>query len=314
MFISKTNEAKIHPVLNNLAIYYPQTGLIAEKVAPVLKVEEGQEDGEYPIFSSKTGIQGGIETVRALGTRASTFDWKITLGSYHAEEHSLEKAIDWREFKKFKNHLDLAKTTQEATLELLLTSYEVRVATLLTTTGNYGSSSYYTSLSGTQCWDDFVNSDPEADIETAREAVGLGAAEPNTIVIPVNVWRTARRHPAIRAIMKEENNSQLTEDGFPKKLFGLNALFAGGRQNTVLPGATESISRIWGDNVWVGVVAPRPSKKAMTFAYSIRCEGMKSETYEDKPRKSDVIRIQHAIQAEEICCNTAGYLIQNTIT
>lgn len=312
MFITKSNEAKIHPVLQTLSISYPQQGLVASKLCPIIDVGEENENGQYFTFD-KANIQGGIECLRAYGAQAGTYDWTLSPTSYHCDEYSLEKPIDWREFKQWANYMDLAKITQEITLEILLLQYEVRVATLLTSTANYASSSYYTTLSGTSQWDDYVNSDPEADIETAREQVALGGAEPNAVAIPVNVWRKIRRHPAIRALIKETSNAELTEDGFPKKLFGLDAYYPGSRQNTAMPGASESISRVWSDYVWVGVVNPRPSKRTISFAYTLQAQGTKIETYEDAKRKSDVIRVQQGIQVEKVVANTAGYLIADVL-
>ena len=312
MFISKDQEAKIHPVLTELSIAYPQTGLVAEKLCPPVDVGEENEDGTFFKFS-KANLQGGYDDIRAYGARANTYDWRLEDDSYHCEEHTLEKPIDWREFKKFKKYLDLGKTTMEITLELLLLNYEIRVAELHTTEANYASSDYYITLSGTSQFSDFVNSDPEGVIEDAREQVSLNAAEPNAIAIPVKVWRTLRRHPAIRSLMKEPDSRQLTEDGFPVRLFGMKAFFPGARQNTVMPGAAESLARVWGNNIWIGVVNPRPALRSMSFSYTFRADGQKVETYEDKGRKSDIIRVQHQISCEKVVCSQAGYLIENVL-
>jgi len=311
MYITKDDEAKIHPVLTELAIAYPQSGFVAEDLCPVVDVGEENEDGTFFVFD-KANLSGGTDDLRALGAQANSFDWKMSTDSYHAEERTLEKPIDWREFKKWKKYLDLGKTTQEIALEILLTNFEIRVAEKFTTAANFPSGNKVT-LSGSTQWSDFVNSDPEGVVETAREAVALASAEPNTISIPVKVWRTVRRHPAIRSLMKEADSRQLTEDGFPKRLFGLNAKFPGARYNAAMPGASESIQRVWGSYVWIGVVNPRPSKRTMSFAYTLKTDGIKSETYEDKKRKSDVVRIQLAIQDEKIVCSKAGYLISDVI-
>jgi len=312
MFITKANEFVIHPVLQNLAIHYPLDGLVAHELCPKVDVEEGALEGYFFTFD-KSNIQSGLDDLRAFGDRASSFDWKLSKETYACEEHSKEKAIDWREFRKWAKYLDIAKTTQEVGLEILLTNYENRVATLFTTPSNYASSSYYTTLTGTDQWSDHVNSDPESVVETAREQVALNAGEPNVISIPVAVWRDIRRHPAIRAMILETNNAQLTDDGFPAKLWGMKAVYPGARHVSSMPGLTEVLARIWSDNVWIGVVNPRPSRRTMSFAYTLVEEGLKSEVYEDKPAKSDVVRIQHQVSDEKIVCNTAGYLIQDVL-
>lgn len=312
MFIAKDDEAKINPVLTTLSIAYPQTGLVAEDIFPVANVDEDQEDGTYFLFD-KSNLQGGIDDRRALGAPASTFDWKLKDDSYHCEEHTLEKPIDWREFKKFKRYLDLAKTTMEIALEILLLNREARVADICCSESTYPNADHYITLAGTEKFSDFVNSDPEGVIEDARDRVSLDAAEPNTIAVPINVWRTIRRHPAIRSLMKEPDSRQLTEDGFPKRLWGMKAIFPGARQNTVMPGASENIARVWGNKIWLGVVNPRPALRVMSFGYTIRSDGQKVETYEDKKRKSDVVRVQHQIACEKVVCSYAGYLIEDVL-
>jgi len=319
MFITKSSEAYINPVLTKLLVYYKQYGFVGDKLAPIVDVGEEAENGTFFKFdgtvTGKSNLQSTLEFQRAYGAKAATVNWDLTTDTYSCIEYSAEKAIDWREFKQWKGReFDLAAVTQRIIMDLLLLSYEIRIATKFTTTSNYPSSSYYTSLSGTQCWDDHVNSDPEGVIETAREQVSLYGDEANTIAVPVNVWRTIRRHPAIRALVNDTDSSQLTEDGFPKKIFGLNAVYPGARRNTAQIGATETLARIWSDNVWVGVVSPTPSKMDISFAYTFAAQGMKTETYEDKSRKSDVVRVQHGIYDEKIVASNCGYLIQNTLT
>lgn len=310
MFLTRSDEATMHPVLSKLAIMYPQDGLVADQLCPVVSVED--EEGYFLKFNADN-LQGGIEDLCANGARANSIDWKTTKDTYACEEFALEKPLSWRDLQKYKRWMDIAKTSEKFLLEILFSNKEVRVATLLTTTSNYYSSSHYVTLAGTQCWDDFTNSDPEADVETGREVVALAAGEPNAIAIPVNIWRKIRRHPAIRAIIKDTNSSQLTEDGFPKKLWGLNALFPGARQNTAAPGASESVSRIWSDNVWLGIVNPRPDKETMSFAYTFTAEGRLVETYEDRAKKSDVLRVRSGIEQSKIVCSKAGYVIKNVL-
>lgn len=311
MYISRDDDATIHPVLTTLAIAYPQKGLVAPELCPIVDVGEENEDGTFFVFD-KANLSGGTDDLRALGAPANTFDWAVSTDTYHCEERTLEKPIDWREFKKWKRYLDLARITQEITLELLLTNYDIRAALLYCTETNYDAT-HWELLAGATQWSDFVNSDPEGAVEDAREVVALDAAEPNAIAIPVKIWRVLRRHPAIRALMKESDSRQLTEDGFPKTLFGLRAIFPGARYNAAMPGATESIARIWDDHVWLGVINPRPSIRTMSFAYTLRADKTKIETYEDKKRKSDVVRVQLAIQDEKIVCKKAGYVFEDVL-
>ena len=165
-FIATSDIPKTNAILNELAIQFPNSGFVAEQVCPIVNVGEENESGNYYEFD-KANLNSNIEDIRAMGARANSPEpWTQTIRSYFAKEHALELPIDRREFKQYKNReMDLGKSVTEFLLSLQLTNFEKRVATLLTTTANYASSSYYSTLSGTSQWSDFVNSDPEAAID-----------------------------------------------------------------------------------------------------------------------------------------------------
>lgn len=310
-FIATSDIPKTNAILNELAIQYPNSGFVANKVCPVVDVGEENESGNYYVFD-KANLNKNIEDIRAMGARANSPEpWNQTIASYFAKEHSLELPIDRREFKQYKNReMDLGKSVTEFLLGLQSINYENRVATLLTATANYASSSYYSTLSGTSQWSDFVNSDPEAAIEVAREQVALNGAEPNTILMSASTWRKVRQHPQMRALIKTTDSKLLTDELMPPSLFGLELVVAGARNVTSLPGASETLARIWTDYVWIGAVNKRtnPTKRELSFAYTIQAKGRMVETYVDEARKSEIVRVTHSISDEKVVCNTAGYL------
>lgn len=310
-FLASSDIPKSNPILKELAIQFPNEGFIAHKLAPVIDVGEENETGNYYEFD-KANLQSNIEDLRAMGARANSPEpWLQTVRSYFCNEHTLELPIDRREFKQYRNReMDLGKSITEFLIGLQLINYEKRVATKLTTTGNYPSAAFYSTLAGATQWSDFINSDIEGAIETAREVVALNGSEPNTVAMAINVWRKIRQHPQIRALIKAVDNKLLTDELVPPSLFGLRLEVAGSRNLTNLPGATETLTRIWSDYVWIGLVntKPKPDKRELSFAYTIQAKGRDTETYVDEQRKSEVIRVTHSIADEKIVCNTAGYL------
>ena len=312
-FIAISTTPQTNKLLSQLSVGFPNYGFAADKLCPVVDVGEDAEQGVY--FSwDKFYLNSTVEDVRAVrGHSNEPDDPTVTENTYNAVAHSLAKPIDPREFKQHKNkELKLAESIQEGLLSLLLIKKENRVATLLTTAANYASDHKETLTGGDQ-WSDFINSDPEAKIEEAREVVALSGFEPNTIMVPVTTWRKIRQHPQIRALIKNLDSKLLTDDMIVPSLFGLELVVPGGRNVTSLPGATEAIARIWGDFVWIGYVNKKanPVKMDPTFAYTFQAAGRKTETFKD--RKNEIIDVQFDIAVEKITAAVSGFLLTDVI-
>ena len=315
-FIAISTTPQTNKLLSQLSVGFPNGGFVADKLCPVIDVGVDAEQGVY--FSwDKYYLNSTVEDVRAVRAHSNEPDDPVVSeNTYNAIAHSLAKPIDPREFKQHKNkELKLAESIQEGLLSLLLIKKEKRVSTLFTTAGNFASDHKQTNdgSAGKEQWSDFVNSDPEAQIEVAREVVALSGFEPNTIMIPVTTWRKIRQHPQIRALIKQTDSHLLTEDLIVPSLFGLELVVPGSRSVTSLAGATEAIARIWGDFIFIGYVNKKatPMKMDPTFAYTFQAEGRKTETFKD--RKNEIIDVQYDIAVEKITAAASGYLFTDVI-
>lgn len=312
-FIAISTTPQTNKLLSQLAVGFPNGGFVADKLCPIVDVGEDAEQGVY--FSwDKYYINSNVEDVRALrGHSNEPYDPVVSENTYNAKAHSLAKPIDPRDFKQHKNkELKLVQSIQEGLLSLLKLKREKRVADLFTNAANYATA-HKETLSGSNQWSDFVNSDPEAKIETSRETVALNGFEPNTIMLPINSWRKIRQHPQIRALIKSLDSKLLTEDMIVPSLFGLELVVPGARTVTSLPGTTEAISRIWGDFCWIGYVNKKknPTKLDPTFAYTFQAASRKVETYKD--RRNEVIDVQYDIADEKITAPASGFLLTDVI-
>ncbi len=312
-FIAISATPQTNKLLSQLSVGFPNYGFVADKLCPIINVGEDAEQGVYFEWD-KYYLNSNVEDVRAIrGHSNEPHDPVVSEKTYSALAHSLAKPIDPRDFKQHKNkELKLVQSIQEGLLALLMLKKESRVATLFTTAGNYASANKET-LSGTDQWSDFVNSDPEAKIETSREVVALSGFEPNTIMIPINSWRKIRQHPQIRALIKSLDSKLLTEDMVVPSIFGLELIVPGSRNVTSLPGATEAIARVWGDFVWIGYVNKKsnPIKIDPTFAYTFQAAGRKTETFMD--RRNEVIDVQFDIAQEKITAAKSGFLLSDVL-
>jgi hypothetical protein len=313
-FIAISTTPQTNKLLSQLSVGFPNYGFVADKLCPIIDVGEDAEQGVY--FSwDKYYLNETVEDVRTIrGHSNEPDDPVVSENTYNAIAHSLAKPIDPRDFKQHKNkELKLVQSIQEGLLSLLLIKKENRVATLFTTAGNYGGSNKETLTGGNQ-WSDFINSSPEAKIESSREVVAISGFEPNTIMIPVVTWRKIRQHPEIRALIKQlESRDLITDDLILPSLFGLELVVPGARSVTSLPGATEAIARIWGDFVWIGYVNKKksPVKMDPTFAYTFQAAGRKTETFMD--RRNEIIDVQFDIAEEKITAAASGFLLSDVL-
>lgn len=315
-FIAISTTPQTNKLLSQLSVGFPNYGFVADKLCPIVDVGEDAEQGVYFEWD-KYYLNSTVEDVRAIrGHSNEPDDPVVTERTYSALAHSLAKPIDPRDFKQHKNkELKLVQSIQEGLLSLLMIKKESRVASLFTTAGNYASDHKQTldNSSGKEQWSDFINSDPEAKIEEARDIVSLAGFEPNTIEIPITTWRKIRQHPQIRALIKSLDSKLLTDDMIVPALFGLELVVPGSRQVTSLPGATEAIARIWGDFVWIGYVNKKasPTKMDPTFAYTFQAAGRKTDTFMD--RRNEIIDVQFDIAEEKITAASSGFLLTDVI-
>lgn len=312
-FIAISATPQTNKLLSQLSIGFPNYGFVANKLCPIIDVGEDAEQGVY--FSwDKYYLNSTVEDVRTIrGHSNEPDDPVVTENTYNAIAHSLAKPIDPRDYKQHKNkELKLVQSIQEGLLSLLMIKKEGRVASLLTTAGNYAGDHKETLTGGDQ-WSDFINSDPEGKIEEVRDVVALSGFEPNTIMVPITTWRKIRQHPQIRALIKQTDSHLLTEDLIVPSLFGLELVVPGSRQVTSLAGATEAIARIWGDFVWIGYVnkKPNPVKMDPTFAYTFQAAGRITETFMD--RKNEIIDVQFDIAVEKITAAASAFLLSDVI-
>jgi len=118
-------------------------------------------------------------------------------------------------------------------------------------------------------WDDYSNSDPIGNIETAREVIfGTTGFEPNTLVLGRAVWSVLKNHPdfydRIKYVQRGVNTIELVQElfGIERILIG-NALYA-----TNAEGATEAYDKIWGKNALLAYVAPAPALETPSAGYT----------------------------------------------
>jgi hypothetical protein len=205
----------------------------------------------------------------------------------------------------------------------------VKVAAALRLAGNYAAGHVVTLAAATK-WSDYtyvtpgivtsVISNPVADIRAACFKVYIDTGRwPNTMTIPIDALGIIEQHPRVVDRFK---NFVLTDPEAWKSLINVpapqNMFIVDSKINTANNiDATESITSLWGQDVWIGLVDPNPGQKTFTFGKTfsqIYPDGSTRPTdrWREEERKSDIVRTSYKYDLKVIS-NTAGYLIKNAV-
>lgn len=299
-------EVHIDSALTNLAIVYRNLQFVAEQIFPVVPVMK--ESDKYYIFGREE--MRSVQTERALGAEAGEVDWNVTNAGYNCDEYSLRHLVPDRIMENADSPIRPKETAMRKLMDWIRLGYEKRVMALIT--GG--------SLSKTTPAIKWDGSSPtiEADIDTAKQAIGLNAGVvANIIMMNTEVKDVFKKDSTIRNLIRytiQGNGGQelLVNGELPPVIFGLRPIIAGAAENTANKGATDVIARICPDDVLVAYVEPNPGIEAMSLGYTFRKGDWVVQSYREPKRKGDMIE-PFVIQDEKIVASAAGYLLDNVL-
>jgi len=308
----QASQVHIDAGLSNLSIAYRPSGFVADIVMPVLKV--AKESDLYFKWDRGNALRVP-ETKRADGGESNKVTFDVTKNStYHCEEYALNADVTDRQIANADSILNLRATKTMYVKDLLMLDREKRVATLLTTTGNYDSS-VYTTLSGVNQWnnDSFVGS-IEKDIDDGKEAVrGLIGHEPNIIIIPAAVAKVVKRDAQVRELIKYTQNNLLVNGDLPPVLWNMKVVIPTAINITSIKGhATTTTADVWGKHVVMTYVPENGSINTPAHAYTLRNRDWRVKTWREESKSKEVIEVS-VIDDEIVTSDISGYLIYNAI-
>jgi len=260
--------------LTKIAAGYSPVGLVGDKVFPF--VTHVLESGKIPIFGKDSfKIYDTTRAMRAETNfiRRDPGEWK----PFQCEEHDLAEAIDYRELQAIAKlpapGLSYFNLQKRATARLqwnMALEREKSVASTITDTATYPVG-HYETLSGTDQWTDYANSDPIVVIEDSKEVVRSAIGrEPNSLLIGAKTWNTLKFHPKYLdklSLTKDKKNSA----EFMKAEHELDNIFVG---KTMAVDKDGAFVDLWGDFALLFYLPQggTPEIDSPCFAYSIRPE------------------------------------------
>lgn len=310
--INKSNTF-VSPLLTNISLAYRNEEYISEKILPVVPVvKDTAQIATYGMDNLRIE-----ESLRAQGSGANEVNHTLTLGAHYIlQDHALKEFVT----KEEEDNADKPITPRiDATENLTDRMQVIKEKELADAMSNTGVVTQNVTLSGTDQWSDFTNSDPFDDIKTAMETVRTGSGMmPNTMVMSYAVMMTLIVHPDLIArlpgIITVTSEAVVTalKLAFPN----IKNVFIGSAQyNSGVEGGTDALADIWGKHFWVGYVSDKPRLKSRSFGFTYQAPGQNRQikvlAY-DEDKEGRFVRINDKYD-QKIVDNKCMYLIKNAI-
>jgi hypothetical protein len=313
--MSQVNVSTVHvdAALTNLAIGYGgRQGLIADQAMRILRVNK--ESDKY--YKWDRGNTFRIpESKRSDGAKSNKVVFDLSQESYQTEEYALNTDVTDRQVANADSVLRLRASKMRFVKDLLMLDREKRVASLLTTTGNYDSTAYVTKSGSTQWNNASFSGSIEKDIDTGKEAVrSLIGVEPNTIIIPAAVAKVMKRDAMIRELIKYTQNDLLVNGDLPPTIFNMRVLIPTPVEISSIRGASSTTTAdVWGKHVVMTYIPAEGSIDTPAHAYTFRSRDFLVKSWREEAMSKEVIECS-VMDDEKITSNISGYLIYSCIS
>lgn len=194
---------------------------------------------------------------------------------------------------------------------------ENALLTALTTTSNYTASNTVT-LSGTDQFNDFINSNPDSVFLTARKTIRANVFQiPNVAFMRWDVFETLSTHPQMIGKMATDTfrGDFLTLEQMAKIMRVRTLLISEATKNTAAEGLTPVMAEIMDKSIVFAYVDPAPARTrpAKSLGYCFEYEPVTADNYrENEPKDTEFVRVTHK-RDDVILTYSAAYLIKNAI-
>lgn len=255
--------------LSNVSIQYKNADYIGLELMPVVNVAKKSDD--YIVYSKRDRLAGPDDQM-SKRSRPNEINESRTTQTFACKDYALMNYVDNETLREQDAPLDEKVDLIEAINDVLALKREQRIASILTTPGNYGGNTAV--LSGTDQWDNASNTNILAKLQDGMAATWTGAG-PGELVgfTSLDVWNVISRHPSVRGLFSYVKDGFATTDMLARYL-GLSKIVVGAaRQDIANEGQTASYSRIWGKFFGVIRVASSPSRRNASFGYTFRLQG-----------------------------------------
>lgn len=255
--------------LSNISIQYQNDEYIGESLMPGVQV--GKKSDVYYIYDKRSRLAYPDDQLGPRGQANEISDARSST-SYLCLPYGYENFVDGETLQNQDAPLNEMVDLTEALSEALAFRRELRIATVLTTAGNYSGNT--AAIGAGVRWDTNSGGNPIKDIQDGLKALwnGRGASVVRAFC-SYDVFLVLSRHPAILDLFKYNGTTPgLATPNMIAEFFGIDGGLVVGkaRKDIANEGQTASYSRIWSDVFGMVRVATRPAIRTAAFGYVFR--------------------------------------------
>jgi hypothetical protein len=301
----------VDPMLTNVAIAYGNDEYIADKIFKPFKVKK--QSGKHFVYDQARFRVN--DSLRAAGGNANEVTLKLTVGSaYFCDDHALRQFVTDEDKDNAITPTDPFIDATENVRDMLLVSKEKALADWMANTANLTQN---TTLTTTDQWSDFNNSDPFDDIQTAISTIHAAIFQrPNTLILGKQTYDKLKHHPDLLDRVKYSQKGVLTKE-LMKELFDVdNVIIGAAGYNSATEGAADSMSYLWGKHAWLAYIAPKTTRKMITLGLTYAWKKMvveKMRGEDEQDRRGTYVRVGDDYFDQKSVAVACAYLIKNAI-
>ena len=293
-------------VLSNVSMAYQNADYIAEQIFPVLPTKK--LTGKFYVYDKAKFRK--VSSLRAMGSASKEVGYGLSFSTaFNCDDHALVELVPDELKTQAESPLSPEIDATENVAERLMIEKEYDLASYMQNTANLTNN---TTLSGTDQWSDYENSDPIGDIETGIESVRSKIFKAaNTLVMGQETWNKLKHHPDLIDRIKYSGFGKFTAAALADLLDLDQVLLGAAGRNTAVEGQTDALGYIWGKYAWVMYKTRRPGIKQVSFGYHFQHKKSVDKWY-DKVREGTFVRV-HDFYTREVLTVDAAYLIKNVV-
>ena len=302
----------IDPHLTGIVVAYKNPDYIADLVLP--RVPVGLQDFKYWSYPIEETFAIPDTHVGRRG-RPNEVDLTATETSSSTRDYGLDDPVPQADIDNAPpNHSPVDQASMQL-MDYIMLDRELRTANLVFAAGNYPTGNKVT-LSGTDQWSDYVNSDPIDDISVALDACLI---RPNQMTIGQEAWTKLARHPKImKAVHGNDGDTGIARRQQVAELFELSRGIHVGqsRRNTAKKGQSATLARVWGKHCGLHFIESNAkTRQGITFGFTAQWGSRIAGSEADKDiglRGGQRVRVGESVR-ELIVAGQAGYLITDAV-
>ena len=310
-----TSQIHLTSRLSNLGLLYSNSligPMIGQQILPMVPVSKTTDT--YTVFDKEDRF-----TIpdTALGNRSNArrVTWGTSTATYTAVNNGLEDLITDQDFSNQDELFNLSTDTMENLIDIITLGYEKRVADLVFSSATITQG---VTLSGTDQWNDYTNSDPLQDIQTAINGTFIPA---NTVAMGQEVFEQLLNHPdMVERFIR--NGSLANNAAIMAEIFDVDEVLVGkAKYNTANIGATPVYARVWGKHFLAFYKRPAPTRRTISLGYtfSFSTTGNAGGLIVSRRRDDaigltggEIIKVAQSTD-EVVVAADVGYLITNAV-